>query len=82
MILDIAMQKQLAIRSTPLRRKRIHKSAWMSLERKSVNQIDHVLIERKDIDYVPGICSMRGAQRNLDHYLVGITCESNWERRT
>lgn len=49
---------------------KIHKSTWKSPDGKTVNQIDHLLIDREHRSNILGIRSYRGANVDSDHFLV------------
>lgn len=76
-LIAFAVERSMVIRSTQLQRKEIHKGTWMSPDRKTINQIDHVLIDRRHMNLIENIRSMRGAECNSDHLLVRVTCGAN-----
>jgi hypothetical protein len=48
----------------------IHKYTWTSPNGKTNNQIDHVLIDRRWQTNILDVQSFRGADCDMDHYLV------------
>ena len=59
------------IGSTMFPHKQVHKCTWRSPDRRSVNQIDHIAISRRDRSFFMDMRSFRGADIGLtDHYLV------------
>jgi hypothetical protein len=48
----------------------IHKFTWTSLDGKTHNQIDHILIDRRRHSSVLNVRSFRAADCDTDHYLV------------
>jgi hypothetical protein len=52
------------------RDRNVHKYTWTSPDGKTHNQIDHVLIDRRWQSSVLDMRSFRGADCDIDHYLV------------
>lgn len=46
-LINLAMEKNMVVRSTQMEKKEIHKGTWSSPDGKTINQIDHILIEKK-----------------------------------
>ncbi|CAG9833128.1 unnamed protein product [Diabrotica balteata] len=46
-LIGFAMEKNMVVRSTQLKRKEIYKGKWVSPDGRTVNQIEHVMIESK-----------------------------------
>lgn len=53
-------------------RKSIHKYTWTSPDGKYRNQIDHVLVTNRFKNSIVNIRSLRGANIDSDHVLLGI----------
>jgi hypothetical protein len=45
-VVNFATSKNLTVKSTMLPHNNIHKYTWMSPDEKTLNQIDHILIDR------------------------------------
>ena len=64
------MSKNLVVKSTMFPHRNIHKQTWTSPDGKTHNQIDHILIDRRQQWSILDVCSFRGADCDNDHYLV------------
>lgn len=80
-VIGFAMGRNMVIRSTQIQRKEIYKDTWISPDKKTVNQIDHVIIGRNDMELITNVRSMRGAEANSDHYLVKVVCKNILEEK-
>ena len=69
-LVNFATSQNLVVKSTILPHRNIHKYTWTSLDSKTHNQIDHVLIDRRWHSSVLDVRSSRGADFDTDHYLV------------
>jgi len=69
-LVNFATSKNLVVKSTMFPHQNIHKYTWTSLDGKTHNQIDHVLIDRRWNLSVLDVRSFRGADCGTDHYLV------------
>ena len=71
-LVSFASSKNLVIASTVFPHRDIHKGTWRSPDGQTVNQIDHVLIDRRHASAVQDVRAWRGADCDSDHSLV--TC--------
>jgi endonuclease/exonuclease/phosphatase family metal-dependent hydrolase len=67
---NFATSKNLFVKSTMFPHRKIHKHTWTCSERKTHNQIDHVLIDKRQHSSAFDVRSFRGADCDTDHYLV------------
>jgi endonuclease/exonuclease/phosphatase family metal-dependent hydrolase len=70
-VVNFAKSKNLVVKSTMFPHCKIHKHTWTSPEGNTHNQIDHVLINRRQHSSILDVQSFRGADCETDHYLVG-----------
>ena len=69
-IVNFATSKNLVVKSTMFPHQNIHKYTWTSPDGKIHNQIDHILINRRQYLSILDVRSFRGADFDTDHYLV------------
>jgi hypothetical protein len=69
-IVNLATSKSLVVKSTMLYHRNIHKYSWTSLDGKTHNQIDHVLIDRRWQSSVLDVRSFRGDNFDTDFCLL------------
>jgi endonuclease/exonuclease/phosphatase family metal-dependent hydrolase len=69
-VVNFATSKNLVVKSTMFPHQNIPKYTWTSPDRKTHNQIDHVLIDRRWHSIILDVRSFRGADCDTDHYLV------------
>jgi len=69
-LVDFAAAKNMVISSTCFPHKEIHKQTWRSRDGKTNNQIDHILIDKRNASSILDIKSCRGANSDSDHFLV------------
>jgi len=69
-IVKFGTSKILVVKSLMIPHQNIHKYTWTSPERKTHNQIDHILIDRRWHMSILDVRSFRGADCDTDHYLV------------
>ena len=67
---SFAASKNMVISSTKFPHRDVHKGTWKSPDGRTVNQIDHVLIDRRHASTVQDVRSWRGADIDSDHFLV------------
>ena len=68
-LVDFAAAKNMVV-STCFPHKEIHKQTWRSPHGKTNNQIDHILIDKRNASSVLDVKSCRGASSDSDHFLV------------
>jgi hypothetical protein len=71
-VVNFATSKNLVVKSTMFPHRKIHKHTWTSSERKTHNQIDHVLIDKRRHSTILDVRSFREADCDTDHYLVVV----------
>jgi hypothetical protein len=59
-VVNFATSKNLFVKSTMFRHRNIHKYTWTSLDEKTHNQIDHILIDRRRHSSVPDVRFLEG----------------------
>ena len=69
-LVDFAISKNFSISSTQFPHKNIHKGTWQSPDGLTINQIDHVLMERRHGSDIMDVKSCRGADVDSDHFMV------------
>jgi len=69
-IVNFATSKNLVAKSTMFPHQNIHKYTWSSLHGKTHNQIEHILIDRREYSRIIDVRRCRGADCDTDHYLV------------
>jgi predicted aconitase len=62
-VCSLAEANQLMIMSTCFEHKQIHKATWVSPDKKTMNQIDHILV-------IQDVRTYRGANCDSDHWMV------------
>ena len=69
-LIDFAESRGMIIGSTSFPLKEMHKGTWKHPDGQTVNQIDHVLIDRRHKSMLTDSRTFRGANVDSDHYLV------------
>ena len=71
--MNFATSKNLTVKSTKFPHRNIHKYTWTSPDAITHNQIDHVLVDKRRQSSIIDVRSLRGADCDIDHYLVVAT---------
>jgi hypothetical protein len=69
-VVNFATSKDLVVKSIMFPHRNSHKYTWTSPDGKTYNQIDHILIDRRQHSSILDVRSFRGADCDSDHYLV------------
>ncbi|XP_049304006.1 uncharacterized protein LOC125776321 [Bactrocera dorsalis] len=69
-LIDFAGARNMVICSTRFQHKKIYQATWLSPDRKTTNQIDHVVIDGRHVSSVLDVRALRGPNIDSDHYLV------------
>ena len=69
-LITFAISKNLLVKSTYFEHKDIHKYTWISPDGQTLNQIDHVLVDRRRHTNIMDVRSYRGGEGDTDHQLV------------
>ncbi|KAL3269070.1 hypothetical protein HHI36_008153 [Cryptolaemus montrouzieri] len=69
-LIELATERNLRVVTTYFQHKDIYKGTWISPDNRTVNQIDHMVIESKHAKYIMNVRSLRGADVDIDHMLV------------
>ncbi|PNF19155.1 hypothetical protein B7P43_G09800 [Cryptotermes secundus] len=68
-LVNLTTSRNLTVKSTMFPHRNIHKFTWTSPNWKIHNQIDHILIDRKEHSSILDVQSFRAADCDTDHYL-------------
>ncbi|XP_060665569.1 uncharacterized protein LOC132797813 [Drosophila nasuta] len=69
-LIGFAAAYNMVVRSTGFRHLDIHKASWLSPDRLTRNQVDHVVIDARHASNILDVRSCRGPNIDSDHYLV------------
>lgn len=70
LLINFALAKGMIIPSTWFPHKRIHKGMWRSPDGHTMNQIDHVLVDKRYATHVTDVRTKRGPNIDSDHFMV------------
>jgi len=71
-LVDFSLGKGMVVKSTMFQRKDVNKYTWISPNGRHKNQIDDVLINNRFKNSILNIRTLRRADMDSDHLLVGI----------
>ena len=78
-IVKFATSKNLDVKSKMFPHRNIHKCIWNSSDGQTHNQIDHILKDRRRHSSIIDVRSYRGADCDIDHYLVVANLGTYWQ---
>ncbi|XP_054091892.1 craniofacial development protein 2-like [Zeugodacus cucurbitae] len=83
-LIDFAGARNMVVCSTGFQHKKIHQATWLSPDRNTRNQIDHVVIDGRHVSCVLDVRTLRGPNIDSDHYLVAAKIRTRLcvEKRT
>ena len=67
---DFCLNYDLVIGGTQFSHKIVHKLTWFSNDDKTINQIDHITVNRRNRNSLLDVRVCRGADVDTDHYLL------------
>lgn len=68
--MNFASSKNMVVLSTWFPHKQIHKRMWKASDGNTINQIDHVLVDKRYTNHILDVRTKRGANVDSDHFLV------------
>ncbi len=85
LLVNFATMEEMIVSSTFFPRKLFHKGTWVSPDGRTVNQIDHVLVDKRHRSCVENVRTFRGADMSSDHFLVvvkiRVKLSTKWRKR-
>jgi phosphoribosyl-AMP cyclohydrolase len=69
-LVNVAISKNLRVKSTMFPHHNIHTYTWTSPDGKTYSQIDYILVDKQRHSNVLDVRSFRAADCDTDHYLV------------
>jgi len=78
-IVNFGTSKNLVVKSTMFPHRNIHKCTWTSPDGQTYNQIDQILIDRKWHSNIIDVRSFRGADCDIDNYLLVQMLRKDWQ---
>lgn len=66
------MSIKMKIKSTTYQHKDIYKGTWITLNKKTVNQIDYLLTQMLNVKSVQNVRFYRGANVDSNNFITGI----------
>jgi hypothetical protein len=77
-VVNFATSKNLVVKSAMFPHRSIHKYAWTSPDGKTHNQIDHILIDRRQHSSILDVIFFRRADCDSDHYYLVVAKVREW----
>ncbi|XP_017487696.1 PREDICTED: craniofacial development protein 2-like [Rhagoletis zephyria] len=85
LLVNFATMEEMIVSSTFFPRRLFHKSTWVSPDGRTVNQIDHVLVDKRHKSSVENVRTFRGADMSSNHFLVvvkiRVKLSTKWNKR-
>ena len=78
-IVNFGTSKNIVVKSTMFPHRNIYKCTWTSPDGQTHNQIDHILIDRRWHSSIIDVRSFRGADCDIDNYLLVQMLRKDWQ---
>ena len=72
MVANYAISNGMYLASTNFQHKKIHTGTWTSPDHQTINQIDHVMVNKEKLRLIHDVRVKRGYNCDSDHFLVQI----------